>query len=292
MDRVIPPSLRDRVFVYLDYPLIISETFEEHLDTLLQVAEQLRVAGLTINVEKSKFLVPEVTYLGYVVSRDGVRVDPDKVSAIEQYPEPKNVKQVRRFLGMAGYYRRFIANYSDVSLGLTNLLKGAKGKFTWTKEAEESFKWLKKALVSSPVLISPDYTKPFILACDASRDGVGCALMQSDQEGNERPVAFMSKKLNSAQKNYSVTELECLAAVLGVKKFRPYLEGQAFTIVTDHASLKWLMQQKELSGRLARWSLKLQAFNFNIEHRKGTQNIVPDALSKVFPIHEIAEVEV
>jgi hypothetical protein len=126
---------------------------------------------------------------------------------------------------MADYYRRFIENYSDISLGLTNLLRNPKGKFILTPEAEVSFKHLKKALVTSPVLIRPDYSKPFIQACDASKDGIGCALMQHDEEGNERPVAFMSKKLNSAQRNYSVTELESLAVLLGVKKFRPYIEG-------------------------------------------------------------------
>ena len=145
-----------------------------------------------------------------------------------------------------------------------------------------AFKELKKALTTAPLLIHPNYNEPFILQCDASQDGVGCVLIQLDSEGIEKPVAYMSKKLNRAQRNYSTSEQECLAAVLGVNKFRAYIEGHPFKILTDHASLKWLMQQKDLTGRLARWSLKLQGFDFMIEHRRGNLNVVPDALSRMY----------
>ena len=145
-------------------------------------------------------------------------------------------------------------------------------------------------LSTAPVLACPDYSKPFILQCDASKLGVGAVLSQLNEENVEVPIAYFSQKLNKAQRNYSVTELECLAAILSLKKFRAYVEGQDFTIVTDHASLKWLMQQSDLSGRLARWSLKLQGYRFKIMHRRGSQNIVPDALSRQNFESELCEI--
>lgn len=150
---------------------------------------------------------------------------------------------------------------------------------------------MKIKLCSAPVLVNPNFSKPFIVQCDASAVGVGAVLAQEDSEGIERPIAYMSQKLNKAQRNYTVTELECLAVVQAISKFRAYIEGQEFKVVTDHASLKWLMRQSDLSGRLARWALKLQGFEFTIEHRRGKENVVPDALSRVFE-GNITEVEI
>lgn len=146
----------------------------------------------------------------------------------------------------------------------------------------KAFNTLKTCLTEAPVLINPDFEKEFLIPCDASKSGVGGVLARLDEEGNERPICFFSHKLNSAQRNYSITELECLAAVLCIKSFRPYVEGHKFKVITDHSSLKWLMSQKDLTGRLARWSMKLSQFEFTIEYRKGSLNIVPDALSRSF----------
>lgn len=148
---------------------------------------------------------------------------------------------------------------------------------------------MKSKLSEAPVLISPDYGRQFIVQCDSSKFGVGAVLAQKNDEGLELPVAFFSKKLNKAQSNYSVTELECLSVMLALKKFRPYVEGQDFVVVTDHSSLQWLMRQTDLSGRLARWSLKLQGYRMKIEHRRGCQNVVPDSLSRqnFNPIEEL-----
>jgi len=145
---------------------------------------------------------------------------------------------------------------------------------------------LKKALTTAPLLVHPNYEKPFIVQCDASINGVGALLAQCDENGIERPIAYMSKKLNRSQRNYSTTELECLAVVLAIKRFRMYIEGHEFTVVTDHASLRWLMTQQDLQGRLARWALKLQGFNFSIEHRRGSENVVADAISRSFESDE------
>lgn len=279
MDRVIPYYLKDRVFVYLDDLLLISEDFSSHLELLQEVALHITKAGLTLNIRKSKFCLKQVKYLGYVVGHGTLQTDPDKVSAIVEFPAPKTVKQLRRFLGLAGWYRRFISNFAEVSSPLTELLK-KKRTFDWTEEANMAFKTLKEKLSTAPVLTNPDYAKPFLIQCDASQHGVGAVIAQVSEEGEETPIAYMSQKLNKAQRNYSVTEQECLAAVLAIKKFRAYVEGHEFTLITDHASLKWLMRQTDLNGRLARWALKLQGFKFNIEHRKGSANVVPDALSR------------
>lgn len=281
MDAAIPAHLREYVFVYIDDLLVVSADLETHFDRLRQVAESLRKANLTINVEKSKFLMKSIRYLGHIVGGGCIRADPDRVLAIVDYPVPKTVRQIRSFLGMAGWYQRYIANFSAIAAPITDLMRTAS-KFVWTPDAQAAFETLKERMTSAPFLTHPDFTKPFVIQCDASITGVGSVLYQLDDEGHERPIAFMSKKLNSAQRNYSVTELECLAAMLSVKRFRGYIEGMEFKIITDHASLKWLMGQKDLSGRLARWSLKLQGFNFTIEHRKGSANVVPDALSRVY----------
>lgn len=280
MDKVIPYYLKSRVFVYLDDLLIVSQTFEEHLNHLYEVATQLRKAGLTINVGKSNFGLNQVKYLGYVVGKGTLEADKEKVSAIVDYPVPKTIRQLRRFLGMTGWYRRFIHNYADVTHPLTDLLS-SKRKFCWNQEAQKSFDLLKEKLTTAPLLVHPNYSKPFILQCDASTYGVGAVLAQEDDEGIERPISFMSQKLNKAQRNYTVTELECLAVLLAIKKYRAYIEGHPFKVITDHASLKWLMSQKDLQGRLARWAMKIQGFNFTIEHRRGRDNVVPDALSRI-----------
>lgn len=279
MDKVMGSDLRESVFVYIDDLLIVSPDFDSHLEILRKVAERLRKANLTINLSKSHFMRSEIRYLGYIVGHGQLMTDPEKVKAVADFPVPKSIRQVRRFLGMTGWYQRFIENFSTIAAPMTDLV-GKKSKFEWTDQAQLAFVNLKKALSSAPVLSSPDFSRPFFIQCDASMVGVGSVLFQVMADGQEHPIAYFSKKLNAAQRKYSVTELECYAAVLSVKNFRPYVELMPFTIITDHASLKWLMGQKDLSGRLGRWSLKLQSFDFKIEHRKGSMNVVPDALSR------------
>ncbi|XP_033237657.1 uncharacterized protein [Drosophila pseudoobscura] len=280
MDKVIPASLRNEVFVYLDDLLIVSDSFESHRRVLSEVASYIKAAGLTLNVEKSKFCMKSVRYLGHIVGEGVIRTDPDKISAMSDFPLPKSLKSLRRFLGMVGWYRKFISNFASVAAPLTDLLK-PRQKFSMTPAGQEAFEKLKEMLCSAPVLRSPDFSKPFYVHCDASKTGVGGVLVQKTPEGDEYPIAFVSKKLNKAQKNYSVTEQECLAAIVCINKFRAYIEGHEFTVITDHASLKWLMSQTDLHSRLARWALKLQSFSFKIEHRSGRLNVVPDALSRV-----------
>lgn len=286
MDKVIPSRLRENVFIYLDDLLVCSSSFESHLALLSEVAKCLTNANLTINLGKSKFCQKEIKYLGYRIGNGCLKVDPDKVDAIRNFPQPKSPRQLRRFMGMANWYRGFIQNFADLSGPMTDCLRKTGKPFALTPEAIVSFGRLKDALCSAPVLAQPDFSKEFVIQCDASRVGVGGVLFQISDEGVEKPIAFVSKKLNKAQRNYTVTELECLAAIVSVNRFRPYIEGLPFKIITDHSSLKWLMTQKDLSGRLARWSLKLQRYDFRMEHRKGSLNVVPDTLSR-FDVDEI-----
>lgn len=291
MDKVIPCRLKSNVFVYLDDLLIIADNFEKHLEILEQVADCLRMANLTIGLGKSMFCFKQLKYLGFIIGGGMLKTDPDKVSAIKKIKIPRSPREVRSFLGTAGWYRRFIKNFASISAPLTDTLKKNE-KFVMKLPAIESFDSLKNALTTAPVLRHPDFGKPFFIQCDASDVGIGAVLFQKGKDDEENPIAFYSQKLNKCQKNYSVTEKECLAAVMAVKRFRPYVEMMKFTVITDHASLKWLMSLKDLSGRLARWSLQLQSYNFEVEHRKGKDNIVADMLSRLPVVAEIHEDQV
>ena len=281
MDKVISRDLKKKCSTYLDDILVISQTFQEHIQTLEELALCLRKAGLTINIQKSKFCVKSVKYLGYVVGQGQLKKDPDKVSAVENFPVLISVKAVRRFLGMVGWYSRFIENFSGCAAPISDVIKKHK-KFNWTPEAQTAFENLKNALTSAPILWSPNYSLPFHIQCDASTVGIGSVIFQLDTNQQERVVAYHSKKLNGAQKNYTITELECLAVVESIKKFRHFIEGTTFTVITDHWALKWLMSAKNLNGRLVRWALSLQPYSFSIEHRRGSKNVVPDALSRAY----------
>lgn len=288
MDTIFGPSLEPFVFVYLDDLLIATPTFEKHVEVLQQVYGKLHDANLTINFNKCEFCRASLRYLGFVIDRQGLRTDPEKVRAMVEYPRPNTRTEVKRFLGVAGWYRRFVPNFAVMSAPITQLIKGQKKgqAITWTTEAEESFVKIKEALVSAPVLASPDFTKLFSIQCDASDRGLGCVLVQANEEGKETPVAYASRTLTDQERKYTVTEKECLGVLFGVEKFRPYVEGTKFKIITDHYSLLWLNQLKNPTGRLARWAMKLQQYDCEIEHRKGTLNVVPDALSRA--PHEVA----
>nr|XP_041631159.1 uncharacterized protein LOC121502206 [Drosophila kikkawai] len=247
MDQVIPAQLRSNVFVYLDDLLIISPDFDTHMKYLSLVAECLGKANLTIGLKKSKFCFKTLKYLGFIIGGGTLRMDPERIVAIQKIPEPKSVKELRSFLGTAGWYRPFIKDFAAMATPLTDALKkGRTTRLVLGEEAKSAIQALKNALTSAP--------------CDASHLGVGAVLFQYDED----------KK----------TEKECLAAVLAIERFRPYVGLMPFTVITDHASLKWLMTMKDLSGRLARWSLRLQSFDFETSHRKGADNVVADTLSR------------
>lgn len=291
MDAVFGPKYEPNIFVYLDDIIIISSTFEHHIKLLKEVKQNLKNAGLVVNLEKCNFFKNSLKYLGFIVDGSGLRTDPEKVTAMVNYPRPNTTTEIKRFLGLCSWYRRFISHFSSLVAPLNDILKGKKKNqaIVWTPEAERSFKQIKEALVSAPILRSPDFSVPFVIQCDASDCGLGGVLTQNI-DGDEVVIAFASRSLSRAERNYTVTEKECLAVLFSIEKFRPFVEGTHFKIITDHYSLLWLNRLKEPTGRLARWAVKLQQFSYDIEHRKGKFNVVPDALSRA-PVSQICQVD-
>lgn len=281
MDAVFGPALEPHIFVYLDDIIITSKTFEEHIELLKEVASRLNNANLSVNISKCEFFRKSLKYLGFIVDELGLRTDPGKVAAMVNFPQPSNTTEIKRFVGMCSWYRRFVPHFSSLVAPINDLIKSKKkgNKIFWTAKAEDAFLKIKQALVTAPILSSPDFSRKFIIQCDASDAGLGCVLTQ-EQDGEEKVIAFASRSLSSCERKYSVTERECLAVVFAVEKFRPYIEGVSFTVITDHYSLLWLNRMKDPTGKLARWSVKLQQFDFDLQHRKGKFNVVPDALSR------------
>lgn len=280
MDVVLGCDLEPFVFYYLDDVIICTDTFAEHLRITEIVANRLKSANLTINLEKSKFCCKELKYLGYLLTTKGLSIDPDKIHVIVNYPPPTSVTEVRRFLGMTGWYQRFIRNYSHTAAPLTELTKKRPGKFTMTTEGLESFNKLKHALTIAPVLVNPRFDLPFTIQCDASNLAVGGVLTQKWDDG-EHVVAYAAQKLNKCQQKYMACEKELLAVLVCIEKFRGYVEGAKFYVLTDNSAVVWLKSFRDPTGRLARWALKLQKYNFSISHRPGKTNKVADAISRV-----------
>ena len=213
LDQIIGPRLEPRAFAYLDDIIVLGSTFEEHLDNLREVLQRLRAAGLRLNKEKCQFGRTELQYLGHTVTEQGVATDPEKVQAIARIPAPTNLRELRRFLGMVSWYRRFIPRFTDIAAPLNRLLQ-KKVRWTWGEEEETAFETLRQQLATAPVLACPDFTQPFTLQTDASNEGLG-AVQTQDVNSEERVIAYASRTLNAAERNYSVTEKECLAVVWG-----------------------------------------------------------------------------
>jgi len=226
----------------------------------------------------SEFLKTELNYLGHDVTSEGVKPDLEKVKAIKNIPVPKNTTDVKSFLGLVGYYRKFIPQFSKIAKPLTELLKKSQ-KWRWDVEQIQSFNFLQAALMREPVLQYTDFTKPFVLTTDASGFAVGAILCQGTIS-QDKPIAFSSRTLNQAEQNYSTIEKELTAIVWACRYFRPYLLGKHFTIVTDHRPLTWMFSVKDPSSRLLRWRLLLEEYDYMIAYKAGKKNVNADALSR------------
>jgi hypothetical protein len=264
---------------YLDDVICFSATMEEHVVKLEDIFKRLDKANFKIQTDKCVFGTR--LNIWATVTRDGVRPDPRKVQAIEQYPMPQTV---RAFIGLAGYYRRHVRNFVEIAKPLTQLTR-KEVPFNWTDEQQKAFEKLKQILSTEPLLIYPDFSQPFIVACDASTKAVGAVLSQM-RNGEERPIAYCSRQLNSAESKYSVTELELLALIFVTKQFRCYIYGRKFTVYTDHRALEWLLNLQDPSSRLTRWSVKLAEYDFVVEHRPNSRTHHADALSRHISVVE------
>jgi hypothetical protein len=240
------------VIAYLDDILIYSKNEHKHYEHLETILRLLREHKLYAKPSKCEFVKEEIQFLGHVISAQGITPDPEKLTAIDEWPPLRNVKQVQSFLGLANFYRRFVPAFATTAKPLTILLQ--KGiDFRWTDTEQTSFDAIKHLLTSAPVLQLPDPQRPFIISTDASNYAIGAVLQQHDEHGNIHPVAFESKTLNSAELKYPIREKELRAIVHALDKWRPYLLGNHIVIQTDHESLRYLKTQPKLTPRLARW---------------------------------------
>ena len=278
METVLAGLTWSQCLIYLDDIVVYSSTFDQHLKRLRRVFDRLGSAGLKLQPKKCRFARESVTYLGHILSAGGLEPDSKKVKAVLDFPQPQNSAELKSFLGLAGYYRRFMAGFSQIAAPLFALQK--KGAtFDWTSECQQAFEALKKRLTSAPILAFPDFTKPFCLATDASEKGLGAVLSQFES-GKEVVIAYASRSLSGPEKNYATVEKEALAIVWAIRVFRPYLYGHQFTVLTDHCPLSWLKSVKEPTGRLARWMLFLNEYDMHITYRPGKKHSNADGLSR------------
>ncbi|KAK2449424.1 hypothetical protein QL285_008622 [Trifolium repens] len=274
MNRIFHSYLDKFVVVFIDDILVYSKTEEEHAEHLRIVLKTLQEKKLYAKLSKCEFWLKEVSFLGHMISKGGIAVDPSKVDAVMKWGTPESVFEIRSFLSLAGYYRKFIEGFSRLALPLTRLTKKVQA-FAWDNLCEKSFQELKRRLTSAPVLILPKPNEPFVVYCDASLMGLGGVLMQNGQV-----VAYASRQLKVHEKNYPTHDLELAAVVFTLKIWRHYLFGSRFEVFSDHKSLKYLFYQKELNMRQRNWLEFLKDYDFELSYLPGKANVVADALSR------------
>jgi len=278
MDLVLCGLTYITCLVFLDDIIVYSRDFDTHLQRLQEVFERLRGANLKLHVKKCCLFQRKVSFLGHVISESGIEVQRDKVAAVRDWPTPRNLSELRSFLGLCFYYRRFIAGFADIAAPL-HALQRKNVWFTWTCEKEAAFDQLKERLTSAPVLGMPTNEGTFYLDTDASDVGISSIL--SEKQGNsEVVIAYASRTLSKAERNYDVTRRELLAIIYGLKTYKQYLLGRHFVIRSDHAALQWLRRTPEPMAQLARWLVFIEQFDFDILHREGSRHGNADGLSR------------
>jgi len=281
MRKLLEPLTGMPIYNFMDDLLVATESWQEHLEVLGAVMKRLREAGLTARPSKCKLGFSTIDYLGHTLRHGNLAPDAAKIEQLKDAPQPMTKTEVRSFLGFAGYYRRHVPGFSTIALPLTDLTKkAAPNRVEWTDECEIAFQHLKRALTTESILRLPNLERDFVLRTDASEAGLGAVLLQ-EHEGVLHPVAYASRKLNSAERNYTVTEKEYLAVIFGISKYERYLYGRRFTLQVDHQPLAYLRQAKLTNGRLMRWSLYLQPYNVHVQYIKGSDNIGADYLSRM-----------
>ena len=279
MMAIFSDMVEKTIDIFMDDFSVMGNSFDNCLANLRAVLARCEETNLVLNWEKCHFMVQEGIVLGHRISARGIEVDRAKIEAIEKLPPPSSVKGIRSFLGHAGFYRRFIKDFSQIAKPLSNLL--VQGiPFEFDSQCLQAFSVLKDRLISAPIVVAPDWSFPFELMCDASDYAIGAVLGQK-REKIFQVIYYASRTLNDAQLNYATTEKELLAIVFAFDKFRPYLIGNKVVVHTDHSAIKYLMTKKDAKPRLIRWVLLLQEFNVEIKDKKGTENLVADHLSRL-----------
>ena len=279
MNKVFPKSRFHFVVIYLDDICIFSKNECQHLVHLRQVFHQLRKEKLFAKPSKCAFGQPSIEFLGHVVSADGLRMDSRKLDVIKNWPTPQNRKDIQRFLGLTGYYRKFIQDFANLLRPISELVKKNQ-TWVWAEQQQHAFDKIKKALTSSPILQLPDYSKQFRVTTDASAYCIGGVLSQITDNDDDLPIAYYSKKLNKHELNWPTHEKELYAIKSGLAKWRPYLYGTPFVVFTDNSACKWFLNHVNLSNKMARWLDFFNSFQFTLHHRPGVDNVVADALSR------------
>jgi hypothetical protein len=274
MNKVFIEYLDKFVVVFIDDLLIFSKTEEEHEKHLRMVLEKLRSNQLYAKFRKCEFWLTEVAFLGHVISAEGISIDPSKVKDVLNWMPPTNASEIQSFLELAGYYHQFIKDFSKIAKPMTRLLRKNKD-FDWTEECQTSSEELKKRLTSAPVLILPDITKKFDIYCDASRQGLGCVLMQDG-----KVVSYATRQLRKHEENYPTHDLELAAVVHALNIWRHYLIGHRCEIYSDHKSLKYIFTQNDLNLRQRRWLELIKDYDLGINYHPGKANVVANALSR------------
>ena len=299
--RMMEYVLRDLIpsicLVYIDDVIVHSYTQTEHIQSLRKVFNCLRCYNLKLKPSKCEFFKTELKFLGHVISENGLKADPDKIASIKEWPQPKSVKQVRQILGLTGFLRRYIKNYAQIAQPITNLLQGysnkkhkkavnlklEKEKFVWGKEQEQAFQELKMKIAEDVTLAFPNFNQPFRLNCDASRNGLGAWIEQEQPDGKYRPIAFASRKTSNAERQYPVHKLEFLALKWSVtEKFKDYLYSKSFICYTDNNPLTYVLKSAKLDATEQGWVSQLEPFDFKILYKPGVNNIIADALSRIY----------
>ena len=302
MEYVLCDLVPSICLVYIDDVIVHSYTPSEHLESLRKVFDCLRFYNLKLKPSKCAFFKTELKFLGHVISDKGLKADPDKITAIKEWPQPKSVKQVRQFLGLSGFIRRYIKDYAIIARPITNLLRGYSNKkhsknsnlklekeqFIWGKEQQAAFNKLKQVIAEDVTLAFPNFDLPFRLSCDASRNGLGGWLEQIQPDGKYRPIAFASRKTSNAERQYPVHKIEFLALKWCVtEKFRDYLYGKEVIIYTDNNPLTYILKKSTgLDATCQRWVSELEPYNFTIEYKPGVNNVVADSLSRIYDTEE------
>ena len=273
--------------IYLDDIIVYSKTPENHIKRLTGVFEKLSKAGLKLKPSKCEFFKEKITYLGHIVSKNGIETDPKKIASVKHWPRPKTVTQVRKFLGFTNYHRKFLHQYAQIARPLNQLISGdnAKKKRTrivWSDDCESAFLKLKELCSDTPCLAYPDYEKSFKLYTDASESGLGAVLSQIKEDNLERPITFASRTLSKSERNYDAHKLEFLALKWAVTdRFHEYLYGGSFDVYTDNNPLMYILSTAKLDAIGQRWVASLAPYNFSLHYNPGRQNTVADSLSRI-----------